>query len=277
VTRLLFALLVALVPVPLLAQGVLVAPHAIIIDHRTRSGSLSLYNPGTEPAEISLSTFYGYPVTDSTGEFQLHTVDAPDSTYPSAAGWIEAFPKRMVLAPKERQTVRLLARPPAGLGDGEYWARLVVSAKGGTVPVHGLADSSGVTVGLSLEVRTVLPVQYRKGRVSTGVRLTGLGVQVEGDSLAVRPHLTRVGNGAYLGTLRAVLRDSAGHVVASLACPLAVYFDMAPRLTAPLPASGLPAGTYRVDIEAAAERQDIAPELVLASPPERTSLAVRLP
>jgi hypothetical protein len=277
VTRSFFALLLALGPAPLLAQGVLVAPHAIIIDHRTRSGSLSLYNPGTEPAEVSLSTFYGYPVTDSAGEFQLRTVEAPDSTYPSAAGWIEAFPKRMVLAPKERQTVRLLARPPATLGDGEYWARLVVSAKGGTVPVAGLADSSGVSVGLSLEVRTVLPVQYRKGRVSTGVRLTGVAVQVERDSLALRPHLTRIGNGAYLGTLRAVLRDSTGRVVASLASPLAVYYDMAPRLTAPLPTAGLPAGTYRVEVEAAAERADIAPELVLGSPPERSSVAVRLP
>ena len=264
-------------PAPLLAQGVLVAPHAIIIDHRTRSGSLSLYNPGTEPAEVSLSTFYGYPVTDSTGEFQLHTVDAPDPSAPSAAGWIEAFPKRMVLGPKERQTVRLLARPPAALGDGEYWARLMVSAKGGTVPVRGVADSSGVTVGLSLEVRTVLPIQYRKGRVSAGVRLSDVSAGVERDSLTVRPHLTRTGNGAYLGTLRAVLRDSTGRVVASLASPLAVYYDMTPRLTAPLPAAGLRAGTYRVDVEAAAEREDIAPELVLDSPPERSSLAVRLP
>lgn len=276
-TRSLLTLLLATLPAPLLAQGVLVAPHAIILDHRSRSGSLSLYNPGTEPAEISLSTFYGYPVTDSTGEFQLRTVDAPDSTAPSAAGWIEAFPKRMVLGPKERQTVRLLARPPAGLADGEYWARLVVSAKGGTVPVRGVADSSGVTVGLSLEVRTVLPMQYRKGRVSTGVRLSELSAKVERDSLALRPHLIRTGNGAYLGTLRAVMRDSTGRVVATLTSPLAVYYDMAPRLTAPLPAAGLPPGTYQVQVEAAAEREDIAPELVLKSPPERSSLAVRLP
>jgi hypothetical protein len=277
VTRALFAIVLAATPAPLLAQGVLVAPHAIIIDHRTRSGSLSLYNPGTEPAEVSLSTFYGYPVTDSAGEFQLHTVAAPDSSYPSAAAWIEAFPKRMMLAPKERQTVRLLARPPATLADGEYWARLVVSAKGGTVPVRGLADSSGVSVGLSLEVRTVLPIQYRKGRVFTAVRFTDLAAGVEGDSLALRPHLTRTGNGAYLGTLRAVLRDSNGRVITSLTSPLAVYYDMTPRLTAPLPAAGLPAGAYRVEVEAAAERDDIAPELVLASPPERSSLAVRLP
>jgi len=277
VTRSLVALLLAALPAPLLAQGVLVAPHAIIIDHRTRSGSLSLYNPGTEPSEVTLSTFYGYPVTDSTGEFVLRTPETPDSIAQSAAGWIEAFPKRMVLAPKERQTVRLLARPPATLADGEYWARVVVSAKGGTVPVSGVADSSGVSVGLSLEVRTVLPLQYRKGRVTTGVQLNDVVATVEGDSLALRPHLVRTGNGAYLGTVRAVLRDSSGKTLASLSSPLAVYYDMTPRLTAPLPVAGLPAGTYQVQIEAAAERPDIAPELVLASPPVRSSLAVRLP
>lgn len=277
--RLRASLLLALLPAssPLAAQGVLVAPHAIIIDHRTRSGSLSLYNPGDGPAEIALSTFFAYPVTDSTGDFELRTVNAPDSTLPSAAGWIEAFPKRMLLAPKERQTVRLLARPPAGLPDGEYWARVVVAAKGGTVPVGGLPDSSGVTVGLSLEVRTILPLQYRKGRVSTGVRLTRVSAEVKGDSLAVRTHLQRIGNGAFLGTLRAVVLDSAGRKVAALSAPLAVYYNMEPRLTAPLPVAGLPAGLYQVQVEAAAERQDIAPELVLKATPERYSLAVRLP
>src|SRR4029450_13037448 len=35
------------------AQGVLVAPHAIYLDHRTRSGSLTLYNPGADPVEIT--------------------------------------------------------------------------------------------------------------------------------------------------------------------------------------------------------------------------------
>jgi hypothetical protein len=109
------------------------------------------------------------------------------------------------------------------------------------------------------------------------VQLNDVVATVEGDSLALRPHLVRTGNGAYLGTVRAVLRDSSGKTLASLSSPLAVYYDMTPRLTAPLPVAGLPAGTYQVQIEAAAERPDIAPELILASPPVRSSLAVRLP
>jgi hypothetical protein len=253
------------VPTLLRAQGVLVAPHAVIIDHRTRSGSLTLYNPGDQPVEITLSSFFGYPVSDSTGGFELRTIEQPDPQYPSAAKWIEAFPKRMLLGPKQRQTVRLLARPPAGLADGEYWARLVVSAKGGTVPVQGVADS------------TIIPLQYRKGRVTTGVRTSSLAASVEKDSLAVRLRLDRTGNAAFLGTLRGALVDSTGRVVTTVTSPLAVYYDMEPRVTAPLPAAGLPAGRYRLKIDVAAQREDIPPELVLSTPPARDSLEVHLP
>ncbi|MGH7704181.1 MAG: hypothetical protein ACREMO_13890, partial [Gemmatimonadales bacterium] len=115
-------LLLIAAPRLLPAQGVLVAPHVIYLDHRTRSGSITLYNPGDGPVEISISTLFGYPVSDSTGGFQLRTVDDPDSTLPSAAKWIQAFPRRLTLGPRERQTVRLLGRPPASLLDGEYWA-----------------------------------------------------------------------------------------------------------------------------------------------------------
>jgi hypothetical protein len=275
--RLRLALLASLLaPSALAAQGVLVAPHAVIMDHRTRSGAVTLYNPGDDPSEVTLSAFFGFPVTDSTGGFELRTIEQPAPDYPSAAGWIDAFPKRVLLGPKQRQTVRLLARPPAGLADGEYWARLVISAKGGTVPVQGVADSSGVTVSLGLEVRTIIPLQYRKGRVATGVRTSNLAATVVGDSLAVRLRLDRTGNAAFLGTLRGALVDSTGKTVAAVASPLAVYYDMEPRLTAPLPVALHP-GRYRLKVDVAAQREDLAPELVLATPAVRDSVEVRLP
>ena len=277
-SRFRFLLLALLAPpAPALAQGVLVAPHAVVIDHRSRSGSLNLYNPGDAPAEVTLSTFFGYPVTDSTGAFELKSVEHPDAAMPSAAGWIDAFPKRMLLGPKERQTVRLLARPPARLADGEYWARLVVSAKGGTVPVSGVDSTSGITVGLNLEVRTILPLQYRKGAVATSVRLGKLSATVEGDSLAVRMRLERMGTAAFIGTVRGTLADSAGTTVATFADPVAVYYDMEPRFTAALPAGRLRPGRYLLRTEIAAEREDLAPETILPSRPVRDSIEVRLP
>jgi P pilus assembly chaperone PapD len=276
--RIRLALLLAVaLPSPVLAQGVLVAPHAVVIDHRTRSGSLNLYNPGDTPAEVTLSTFFGYPVTDSAGDFELKTVERPDPAMPSAAGWIEAFPKRMLLGPKERQTVRLLARPPARLADGEYWARLIVAAKGGTVPVSGVDTASGINVGLNLEVRTILPLQYRKGAVATSVRSSDLQARVEGDSLAVRMRLDRGGTAAFIGTVRGSLTDSAGTTVASFSGPVAVYYDMRPRFTAPLPGGRLLPGRYLLRTEVAAEREDLAPETILPTRPVLDSIEVRSP
>ena len=216
-------------------------------------------------------------MTDSTGEFELRTVERPEPTMPSAAGWIQAFPKRMLLGPKERQTVRLLARPPARLQDGEYWARLIVAAKGGAVPVSGVDTSSGITVGLNLEVRTVLPLQYRKGAVTTSARLSKLGASIEGDSVAVRMRLERQGTAAFIGTVRGTLSDSTGGTVATFSSPVAVYYDIEPRFTAPLPGGRLPPGRYLLRTEVAAERADLAPETILPARPVLDSVEVRLP
>jgi len=124
----------------------------------------SALQPGTEPVDVTISTIFGYPVTDSTGAITLRTVDAPDSTLPSSLAWIQAFPRRLTVGPRDRQTVRLLARPPVGLADGEYWLRMVIAAQAGRVPISGVADTTAIQVGLTLEVRTIIGVNYRKAR-----------------------------------------------------------------------------------------------------------------
>ncbi|HUL68695.1 MAG TPA: hypothetical protein VLT17_00470 [Gemmatimonadales bacterium] len=265
----------ALWSVPAHAQGVMVAPHVVYMDHRTRSGSLTLYNPGNDPVEVSIETFFAYPVTDSTGGFELRTVEHPDSTMPSAAGWVQAYPRRMTVPPQQRQTVRLLGRPPANLADGEYWARLIVTAKGGQVPVTGAGDSTGITVGLTLEVRTILPVLYRKGPVTVGVAVSGLRASVVGDSLVVRAHLVRTGSAAFVGTVQGALIDVSGNVVARFKAPQAVYFEMEPRFVTSV--AGLPRGQYRLRFEATTEREDLPAEVILPMAPVRDSLQVALP
>jgi hypothetical protein len=256
------------------AQGVVVAPHAVYVDHRTRSASITLYNPGSDPVETGISFLYGYPVTDSAGNFTLLEPDSVTPDMPAASRWVDAFPKRVTIPPLTRQTVRLLARPPAGLADGEYWARVVITAKGGTVPVTG-ADTSGIQIGLSLEVRTVIPLTYRKGVLRTGLSVTRITTAPKGDSLEVRAHLTRDGTAAYTGTARGSLISAAGSTVASFSEPIAVYYDAEPVFA--LPVAGIPPGNYRLRLEFASERPDIAPELLLRAPAVRDSVEITLP
>jgi hypothetical protein len=259
---------------PLAGQGVLVAPHAVYIDHARRTSSLTLYNPNAEPAEVTIATTVGYPTTDSLGHFTLRT-DQPDSTRPSAAGWIQAYPRRLLIAPLERQTVRLLATPPAGLPDGEYWARLIITARGGTLPVSGLGDTTAVRVQLNLVVNTNIGIAYRKGPMGTGLALSRLRTQVVGDSLQVWSHLERQGNAAYVGTVRAALVDSAGHIRRTLTAPIAVYVTMDPCYT--FSTEGLAPGRYRLRYALVTERDDLDPSVVLHAPPVRDSLDLHVP
>ena len=263
--------------VALAAQGVMVAPHAVFIDHRLRSGSVLLYNPGTEPVEVTISTIFGYPVTDSAGAITLRTVDAPDSTLPSALAWIQAFPRRLTVAPRERQTVRLLARPPAGLADGEYWLRMVIAAQGGRVPISGVTDTTAIQIGLRLEVRTIIGVNYRKGPVATGLALSQLRAQIVGDSLVTRARLERRGNAAFIGTIRQTLMDSAGRVLDSHQSPIGVYIAMEPRLANLLPPPRLGRGRYWLRYEVVTEREDLDPTVVLTAPAVRDSVQVVIP
>ncbi len=257
------------------AQGVMVAPHAVYIDHRVRSGSVLLYNPGTEPVEVTISTLFGYPTTDSTGAIVLRTVDAPDSTLPSALAWIQAFPRRLTVAPLERQTVRLLARPPVGLADGEYWVRLMIAAKAGQIPIVGVADTTAIQVGLTLEVRTVIGVAYRKGPVTTRLVLSNVRAQLLGDTLVTWSRLVRQGNAAFVGTVRGTVVDSTGATRASFASPLGVYFTMEPRIASVI--GKLPRGRYWLRYEVVAEREDLDPTLVLPAPPVRDSVRLVVP
>ena len=269
--------LLALGNAPLAAQGVMVAPHAVFIDHRVRSGSVLLYNPGTEPVEVTISTMFGYPVTDSTGSIALRTVDAPDSTLPSALAWIQAFPRRLTVAPRERQTVRLLARPPAGLADGEYWLRLVIAAQAGRVPITGVADTTAIQVGLTLEVRTIIGVNYRKGPVTTGVALSQVRAQLLGDTLVTWSRLERRGNAAFIGMIRQTLVDSTGAVHASSSSPIGVYVTMEPRLATVIASPRLKRGRYWLRYELVAEREDLDPSVVLRAPAVRDSVQLIVP
>ena len=281
--------LLSLATFSLSAQGVMVAPHAVFIEHRTRSGSVLLYNPGTEPVEVSISTIFGYPVTDSLGGIKLDTLVADSSV--SALAWIQAFPRRLTVGPRERQTIRLLARPPASLADGEYWVRLVIAAQAGRVPISGVADTSGIQIGLTLEVRTIIGVNYRKGPVQTGVTLSGLRAQVVGDSLITRSRLQRQGNAAFVGMIRQTLVDSTGAVrmqivdngrggdslATTFKLPLGVYVAMQPRVATRVVGLGLPRGRYWLRYEVVADREDLDAAVVLKAPAVRDSVAVVIP
>lgn len=262
------------VSAPAVGQGIMIAPHAVFIDHRQRSGAVTLINPGTEPVEVSVDVFYGYTVVDSLGDLNLVSVEGPDSTEPSAAAWIRAFPRRLTVGPGERQAVRLLASPPPDLPDGEYWARLAFTAKAGEVPVAGITDTARIRVGLDLQVRSIIGLWYRKGTVRTSIAISNLRAERLGDSVRVRAVLVRQGNAAFLGTAHLQLTDASGGIVSEIRAPVSVFMKDVPRWSLPIVGTG----SYRVHLELVTERDDFDDQrVVVRAPPVRDSVAVTVP
>jgi len=258
------------------ASSVLVAPHHIFIDHRVRSATIQLFNAGDQTEEVSIETVFGYPATDSLGRVYLYTEPAESEAEleeRSAAGWIRAFPRRVTVRPGQRQTIRLLAQPPADLADGEYWTRVVVHAKGQHLPL-AVSDGADIEVGLDLEVRTVIALTYRKGDVETGVRMSEVAPRIVGDTLYARPLLERDGEAAYIGMLRTEVVDSSGEVVREWEEQVAVYESLHRQLRYPV--TDLPQGPYTVRMTVSTDRDDIEPpELLVATPVSDSATVIR--
>lgn len=265
--------LTALAVAPVVADAVLVAPHALFIDDRERSGEVFLVNPGERAEEVTLDFQFGYPATDSLGEVGLTLVPAPGPDQPSAAAWLRAFPRRVRLEPGQRQRVRVLASPPAGLADGEYWSRMIVTSRAAQ-PAVSVTGDSAVQAGITFELRTITSVTYRKGPLTTGVRLDGFRAAATPDTIAAWVDLTREGTAAYLGSVRFELLDRGDRRVGDWQTPIAVYYQQHRRFALPL--EGVPPGAYRLRLLVSTARQDIGAEHVLPADPVERVLDLEL-
>lgn len=258
---------------PILADAIMIAPHAVFMSHRTRTGQLYLVNTGTEPEEVAVELKFGYPDTDSLGGVYIHFFDAPTPDQPSAAQWIRAFPRRVVVAPGVQQVVRLLATPPADLPDGEYWSRIVVTSHG--APTAVATGDSAVHAQITFEVRTIASLIYRKGDVRTGLVLNDFRATLTRDSLVVWLDLAHTGNAAYVGNIRLGLRDNQGQVGQQWDTPIAVYVPQHRRLA--FPVGPLGPGVYTVRLLINTTREDVPSENVLPAPPIERSMSVEVP
>lgn len=245
------------------AHAVSVSPTALYIDSRTRTAVLTLYNPGSLPEEIAIDFAYGYPQADSAGNVSVPTTKEPAAGEPSALAWMRAFPRRLLLQPGQRQIVRVLVEPPADLADGEYWARILVSSRGGQPPIE--QQQGDVRLQLNVQTTLVMAANYRKGDVSTAVSIAAASARRTAEGVQLQVDLARSGNAAFLGRMRAELLDGAGNVVSTLYDDVAVYRTMRRRLTFAVPAGTN--GPLSVRVRVNTEREDLPPGGALPAAP----------
>ncbi|MGI8548668.1 MAG: hypothetical protein ACR2M1_15290 [Gemmatimonadaceae bacterium] len=242
--------------------GVAVDPHIVVLTPARPAGEITVFNPQPFAAEFNIDLRFGYVTADSSGAPRVELKDGPDSA--SAAEWITPYPRKFTLAPGAAQLVRLLARPPSTITDGEYWARLTVhshDASSGRTSA-AVAGAETTRAALTLETATVMPVFFRKGAVATGISIERLTAVPDGDSIDVSMSLRRAGNAAFLGVASVAVLDSTGHEVAKSDRQLAVYVASATRWRVSL-SSSLRAEARTVTVALSTLRRDVPTRLVL--------------
>lgn len=170
-----------------------VSPHVLVFSPNSKTASIELSNEGTVPTTASVIVELGYTAWPSIDTANLYTKDAkagrardtvianpgPKDRY--AGAWLSGYPTTVTLKPKEKKRVTLRINPPAGLPDGEYYARLVTIVSPPSPKPSDNSKTKDVRTVYKLPVtgngiqnlRDSVRIFYRTGKVSMGLRLFG--------------------------------------------------------------------------------------------------------
>ena len=188
-----------------------VYPRRVVMDRRQGVASVGLYNkmPFEGEYEISIANM----VMTNTGRM-IPFDNLPEGTDTSrvktASDMLRWSPRRVVLLGSEAQTVRIMARPPADLPDGEYRAHFTVVSVPGDVndglsiddAVAGRTSGAG-NVGVTIRPRfgISIPVIVRIGETTLTVGLTDFNLIRTGEGPQVTLTITRSGTRSAFGDL----------------------------------------------------------------------------
>ena len=176
----------------------LVAPTRIVLDGR-KGAEIILNNIGDEPATYRLSVEFRRMTPDGG----LEDVAQPSAEDETARDMIVYAPRRITLAPREPQSIRIAARPPAGLKDGEYRVHLLFRAIPPATPVISAAAApKGLSFALIPVYGVTIPVIVRLGNLQAKAGIANVQlVQKDGKRL-VSLDLSRSGDRSTYGEVR---------------------------------------------------------------------------
>lgn len=177
----------------------LVAPTRLVLNGG-RSAEVILNNIGDEPATYRISAEFRRMKPDGT----LEEVTDPTAAEKAAQDMLIFAPRRVTLAPHEPQSVRIAARPPQGLPDGEYRIHLLFRAVPPATPVAEAANASakGVNFRLIPIYGVTIPVIVRLGNLTVQAAITNVHLDHRDGKPVVAMTLERNGTRSTFGEVR---------------------------------------------------------------------------
>jgi P pilus assembly chaperone PapD len=217
-------LLLAATPASAGIGDLLVAPTRIVLDGR-KGAEIILNNIGEDTAVYRVSIEFRR-MTEDGGLVDVNEPTAEDKT---AADMIVYAPRRVTLAPHQPQAIRIAARPPQGLPDGEYRVHLLFRAVPPPTPVAPATGEApkGLRFQLTPVYGVTIPVIVRLGNLQATAGIANVHLDTRNGRPAVALDLSRSGQRSTFGEIR-VLRPGVKAPIA-LQKAVAVYREIGVR------------------------------------------------
>ena len=203
----------------------LVAPTRIVLDGR-KGAEVILNNIGEEPATYRVSIEFRR-MTEDGG---LVDVTAPTADDQKAADMVVYAPRKVVLPPHQPQAIRIAARPPQGLPDGEYRVHLLFRAIPPATPVVQAAaaePAKGLHFQLTPVYGVTIPVIVRLGNLQATAGIANVHLEQKDGKPFVSLDLSRSGARSTFGEVR-VFKPGVKNPIA-IQKAVAVYTEIGVR------------------------------------------------
>ena len=172
----------------------LVAPTRIVLNGG-RGTEIILNNIGDDVATYRISV----ELRRMTPDGVLHDVTEPNAAEQLAQSMISYAPRRVTLAPREPQTIRISARAPKDIQDGEYRVHLLFRAVPPPTPVAPTKEVKGVAFQLTPIYGVTIPVIARFGNLTAQAGIADVKLTRQEGKPAVSVQLTRNGDRSTFG------------------------------------------------------------------------------
>lgn len=252
----LFFLFFVVFAAPVALAQVTIAPTNLFIDSGNRFGTYMVINGSNQNQEISIDFQFAYSQVNAVGEKAFVPGDSTLTSRHSVAEYIRAFPQNFVLAPGQRQIVRIRVNAPNTIPDGTYWARIRTASTPESPPVE-MTSTEGVTARVGITFEQITGLFYKKGQVSTGIEVEEINTQISEDGqLGVLAKVKRTGNSPFLGSITTSLLNAQGTSVRENFISTSIYFDEIHRQFLNL--NDLQPGNYTIQVKFESQRNDIS-------------------
>lgn len=184
------------------AQGdLLLFPKRLVFEGAQRSQTINLANSGKDTVRYFVSVVQVRMKKD--GSFE--TISTPDSGQHFADKYFRFFPRNVVLAPNEAQSVKIQLVNTGDLATGEYRSHIYFRSEPDKKPLgedRYEKDAKSISVNLVAVFGISIPVIIRVGASTMGVSLSDPALEWRKDSVpALQVSFNRTGNMSAYGDI----------------------------------------------------------------------------